>query len=213
MSSVKSKYVAFLIFVIQATALSQAIRTIGVKAGAVSASQTWDFESIPDLETRNRWGIDIGTYVEWLNIPVFSISTEIHYVQKGMRVSLPITTAQNPEGTGEYFTRSPRVDYLSIPILARARLSDGRFIPYVGAGLRVDILLQSKGDGFEAVIDKFDKVDFGVTIGLGAEIRSFENIQVGIEFRLSPSLKDSFASRYTLVRNSSMEFLFTIGWW
>lgn len=207
----KPKYIALLVFIIQVTSFSQPIRTIGMKVGAVFASQTWNYATIPDLDTQRRWGIDLGFYLEWLNMPVFSFSTEIHYVQKGMKESLPITTEQNPDGTGEYLTRSPRVDYFSIPILAKARLNDGQFTPYVIVGPRVDFLLQTKGEGFQAVLEKFDKVDFGGTIGIGAEIRSFESIQLGIEFRFNPSLKDGYSSQFLQVRNSSLEFLLVAG--
>lgn len=207
----KSKYIFLLVFVIQATSFSQAIRTVGVKVGAVSASQTWHYASIPDLDTERRWGIDFGVYAEWLNMPVFSFSTEVHYVQKGMKESLLITTEQNPDGTGEYLTRSPRVDYLSVPVLAKARLLDGELSPYIVADPRVDFLLQTKGEGFDLVLDRFAKVDFGATVGVGFEIKSLEVVKLGIEFRFSPSLKDGFSSAFMNVRNNSMEFFLVAG--
>jgi hypothetical protein len=71
----------------------------------------------------------------------------------------------------------------------------------------VDFLLQTRGEGFQAVLDKFEKVDFGGTLGLGIEIRSFECFQLGFEFRFSPSLKDCYSSQFVSVRNTSLEFL------
>ena len=208
----KSKLVIVLLLIIQAAGSAQAIRTFGVKGGAVTASQTWDYVSpFTDLDTERRWGIDIGVFVEWLNMPVFSFSSEVHYIQKGMKISLPVTTEQNPAGTGEYWTRSPRVDYISVPMLGKARFMDAQVSPYIIAGLRVDFLLQTKGEGFEAVLDKFEKVDFGATVGAGIEVKSFEPVQLGIEFRLSPSFKDGYSSSFTKVRNSSMEFLLVAG--
>ncbi len=208
----KSKFVIAFLLIIQSAGSAQIIRTIGVKGGAVSATQSWDYASpFTGFDTERRWGIDIGVFVEWLNLPVFSLSSEVHYIQKGMKLSLPITTEQNPDGTGEYWTRSPRVDYLSVPVLAKVRFLDAQLSPYIVAGPRVDFLLQTKGDGFEVVLDKFEKVDFGTTVGVGIEIKSFELVQLGIEFRFSPSFNDGYSSTYTKVRNSSMEFLFVAG--
>jgi hypothetical protein len=149
--------------------------------------------------------------VEWLDIPMFSFSSEVHYIQKGMKISVPVTTETNPDGTGDYRTFSPRVDYLSVPILAKARFVDGQLSPYIIAGPRVDFLLQTKGEGFQVILDKFEKVDFGATVGVGVEVKSFEPVHLGVEFRFSPSFKDGYSSAFTKVRNSSMEFLLVAG--
>jgi len=208
----KSTFVIVFILFIQSIGSAQLIRTFGVKGGAVTASQTWDYVSpFTDLNTERRWGLDIGLFVEWLNMPVFSFSSEVHYIQKGMKISFPVTTEQNPDGTGENMTRSPRIDYVSVPVLAKARLMDTQLSPYIVAGPRVDFLLHTEGEGFQVILDKFEKIDFGATVGVGVEVKSFEPVQLGIEFRFSPSFKDGYSSAFTKVRNSSMELLFVAG--
>ena len=207
----KSKCIVLLTLIIHANSLSQAIRTIGVKVGGVTANQSWTYSSTPALPTERRWGIDVGVFFEWFNMPVFSLSSELHFIQKGMKLTLPITTPQNPEGTGEFKTLSPRVDYFSFPILAKARLNDDVFSPYLVAGPRVDFLLQTKAEGFQAVLDKFEKVEFGATVGAGFDIHTFANGNLGFEFRFSPSLKDGYSTQFLNVRNSSMEFLIVAG--
>jgi opacity protein-like surface antigen len=201
----------FMTVVLQTSSPGQAVRGVGLKVGGASASQTWSYSSNGNLETERRWGFDVAVFAEWLNIPVFSFLTELHYVQKGMKESVPITNEQNPDGTGDYMTLSPRVDYLSVPILAKARLNDGEFSPFIVVGPRVDFLLQTRGEGFQVVLDKFEKVDFGVSVGAGLDIRTFEKVQLGFEFRFSPSLKDGYSTQFLNVRNSSMEFLIVAG--
>ena len=57
----KPKFVIVLLLIIQSAGSAQAIRTFGVKGGAVTASQTWDYISpFTNLDTERRWGIDIG---------------------------------------------------------------------------------------------------------------------------------------------------------
>lgn len=197
---------------IQSTCPAQAIRTFGIKAGAAAATQVWDYSSpFNDLETGTRWGVDIGLYMEWFTMPVFSLVSEVHYIQKGMSFSLPFTTEQYPDGTGYYVTKSPRADYVSIPLMAKARFLNGQPLPYIIGGPRVDFLVGTKGDGFGLVVDNFEKVDFGATIGVGIEINSVESLHLGMEIRFSPSFTDSFSSSFTTVRNSSMEFLLVAG--
>jgi len=207
----KTKLAIVSLLIIQFSSTAQLVRTVGVKGGAVAAAQSWDLASPFSLDTERRWGIDVGVFVEWLNMPVFSLSSELHYIQKGMKYSLPITTEEFPDGTGEYWIRSPRVDYLSIPLLGKARIPVEWLSPYVIAGPRVDFLLHTEGEGFEIVLDKFEKIDLGATIGVGLEVKVFDPAQLGIEFRFSPSFKDGYSSPYTKVRNSSLEFLFVAG--
>lgn len=207
----KSTVIILLTLLIQATSHSQAIRNIGVKLGGVAANQSWTYSSIPSLPTERRWGIDVGVFIEWFNMPVFSLSSELHFIQRGMKLSLPTITPQDPERTGQLVTRSPRLDYLSLPLLAKASLNDGVFSPYVVAGPRVDFLLQTKGEGFQAVFDKFEKVEFGVSVGAGIDLHAFDKVNLGFEFRFSPSLKDGYSTQFLSVRNTSMEFLIVAG--
>ena len=87
--------VALLLFTSFSTTEAQLLKAIGVKVGAVAANQTWERASpFSDFDTDTRWSVDAGAFVEWLNIPFVSVSTEVHFVQKGMKYSIPITTEQ-----------------------------------------------------------------------------------------------------------------------
>ena len=203
--------VALLLFTSFSTTEAQLLRAIGVKVGGVAANQTWDRASpFSDFDTDTRWGVDAGAFVEWLSIPLVSVSTEVHFVQKGMKFRTPITTEQQPEGTGEFVVLSPRLDYLSFPALVKLRVDLTGFSPYLLLGPRVDILLGSKADGFGAVIDKFKTSEFGGTIGVGFELTQLLDVRMGAEFRYSPSFQDGFSSQFAEVRNRSLEILLII---
>ena len=186
---------------------AQFMRGFGLKVGAVSATQKWQYWSNSQLSTGPRWGVDAGVFVEALDIPFVSVLAELHYIQKGFTTTLPVTTAAQPDGTGEDITFKPRVDYLSLPILAKVRFEVGSFTPYVFAGPRVDFFLSNTDDGFALVLDKFKKTDVGVSIGIGAEVPlSFVSYLLA-EFRYSPSFTESFASGSLNVKNQSIELL------
>lgn len=190
---------------------SQLVRSYGVKLGAVSANQTWHYAFFPDLATdwttNYRWGITGGVYVELLDIPLLSLVAELQYTQKGTRYPLPLTSVSQPDGTGQFKTLSPRVDYLSIPILAKLRLKSPFFTPYLIVGPRVDLLVFKRGDGFDQVIDRFKSTDVGGTIGVGVEIHTLLPVGLLAELRFNPSFRDSYNSEFLTVRNRSFDFL------
>ena len=192
---------------------SQCVRSFGLMLGATAASQDWAYAAnVGSLDARTRWGIDVGGFVEWLDIPILSISTEVHYVQKGFKIETPVTTAQSPDGNGSVFTLSPRVDYLSIPIVAKCRLDLAGSSLYAFAGPRVDFLVGSNDEGFGAVLDKFKSTEYGATMGLGVEAIRLGSVGLGAQFRYSPTLQDSYATNLLSVRNRSLEMLIVVSY-
>ncbi len=198
-------------FLIHSSATPQLVRFVGIKSGLAITNQDWKYLQFGNgIGSQNRSGLDIGAFVEWLNIPIFSVSTELHYIQKGIKLELPVTTEQFPEGNGTYVTFSPRVDYLSIPILAKARCEFGTSSLYVLVGPRIDVLLTSSGEEFRPVFDDFASSDFGATLGFGLEAFQIGLFTLGAEFRYSPSLEDSYSTNLLTVRNRSFEVLLVL---
>ena len=191
---------------------AQLIRSYGLKVGTTAASQNWQYTSFTGpLNPSTRWGLDVGAFVEWLNIPVFSISSELHYVQKGFRVQIafpgPYGSVPFPF-TGTVETVSPREDYLSILLLAKARLAVGSSSLYAIAGPRVDSYLATReADGFDDVLKQFRSNELGVTVGLGCEATQLGPITLGAEIRYSPTLQNSYTTNSLTLRNNSFELL------
>jgi len=192
-------------------AQAQLVRSAGFKIGTSAASQDWNYSSYGrNMDANTLWGVDVGAFIEWFTLPVFSVSTEGHYVQKGFKVTLPLTSAQSPDGNGTFVTLFQRVAYLSLPILARCRLDIASSNIYALAGPRVDFLLGYRDQGFGAVIKDFRSAELGLTLGLGLETTAFDRFMIGAEFRVSPTLQDSYSSNVLQVRNRSMEILFVL---
>ncbi len=190
---------------------AQLIRSFGIKAGTAAASENWQYSQNPGLiDPLTRWGLDVGGFVEWFNIPILSVSSEVHYVQKGFRLQLPVTTAESPDGNGSFLTLSPRVDYLSMPLLAKCRLDLESSSIYVLAGPRLDIFLSTKDVGFGDVLKKFRSNEFGFTMGVGCEAAKIGPLTLGLEARYSPTLQDSYSTNLLAVRNQSFEMLLVI---
>jgi hypothetical protein len=183
---------------------AQLIRGYGFKIGAVAANQTWYHTNVPDLATDSRWGFTASGFVEVLDVPIFSIIAEAQYTQKGMQFSPQATVFY---GLPQPDTFRPRVDYLSVPLLAKVRISSPVFEPYFIAGPRLDFLLSRNSDGFDPAIDSFVNFEYGGTAGLGVEIGTLPPIHILAEFRYNASMKDAFNNGSFKITNRSFDFM------
>jgi len=169
----KKIYLILILFTFISNSQAQLIRGFGVKIGATIANEDWDYSYLPtDFEPDNRWGLNLGVFTEFLNIPYFSLVTELNYVQKGMTEEFPVTTTTNPDGTGEYITWDTRVDYLNLSALGKFRLDLSRFIPYILLGPKIDFEINQENslDWTNVVEENFNEVMYGFKIGIGSEV-------------------------------------------
>jgi hypothetical protein len=211
--NMKKMFIAVLTLLVIGFSISQSqlIRSYGVKAGIASTNQNWDWAPQSGVITNStaRQALDAGIFIEWLDIPLLSVVTEIHYIQKGSNVTtnIPITSRLSPDETGQFYSYSARINYLSIPLLAKIRMNLGLVMPYIFAGPRFDYYLSSSGTSLSS---DFNKLDVGGTFGVGIELPSFLPIQVSAEARYSPNFQNSYSVQSVTVKNRSMEFLLVL---
>ena len=211
----KTIFIFLSCIIIYSSCTSQPLRSYGIKAGYVSAGQksnanTW-YTDYNRPYTKRRSGIDFGVYVEWWNMPAVSLLTEMHYIQKGIGTSVLKTDETRPDGWGEYYINEPRADYISFPMMAMVRLSDSQISPYLIAGPRVDLLVDTKGAGSEFMFHHLQFMDIGVTLGAGLDLSSVIPFRLGLEFRYSPSLKNAYSAPHSYATNNSWELLLVVG--
>jgi hypothetical protein len=191
-----------LLICIPSFAQSQILKSYGIKAGAYRATQTFDYTRGFSLPTDYRWGIDAGGFVELFQHSNLSLLAELHYIQKGYAITLPVTTPAFPEGTGEYNTFKPRLDYLSMPIMAKVRYKTEILTPYIFAGPRFDFLLSQHDNAVDYL-----STDIGAALGIGVEFSFESSPQYLIEGRFSPSFKNAYEHPNLTVKNKSFEIL------
>jgi len=193
---------------------AQLIRRYGVKGGVSQARQAWNYTGLlagTKIFDLPRIGLDVGGYVEWFNIPVLSVLTEIHYVQKGAEDEFEVTTIDNPEGTGAVKAYTPRIDYLSIPVLAKIRFDFPAVAIYAIGGPRIDLLIGRNEYATGPVFNNLKSREFGLTAGGGIELALIPVYSLGFEIRYSYSSQYAYSNPNVTVRNESTEFLLTIG--
>ena len=148
----------------------------GIKAGASSSNVKWTDDAGDESSVTEP---TFGAFVIFELSPTLAIQPEVNYLVTGEKWE--ITGGTNVEN----FT------YLHIPILLRARLmKEGKFVPVVLAGPAVGFLLSAK-DGGDDVKEYFKSTDFGVDLGLGAEI-ALGKMKALIDFRYYMGLTNVF---------------------
>ena len=185
---------------------AQFIHSYGVKTGCVIANQNFDYtDNSFNLDTQNRYGLNIGTFIEFAYNSNLHLLIETHYIQKGMVIEISEYDSQlNYIGKNEI---NNRVDYLSLPVLGKIAYKFKKLSPYIIVGPRIDILLGYDSDFAAIVYDEFESIDFGGTLGLGNEFSFIGSQTFLIEIRYSPSFTNSYEADLLRVKNNSFELL------
>lgn len=192
---------------ISTTLQAQFIRSYGIKVGGSLAKQVWDYSINSSMEPDNRFGLNIGGFVEFLDVPFLSVVAEADYTQKGMKLNLPTTGPDSPDIIGTT-TLNNRIDYLSLFLLGKIRYNLVLFSPYLIAGPRADIELgRDIEKGFETSYKDFKKGNFGLTIGVGTELIKVLPLSLLAEFRYNYDLSNVYSNENVKVKNQSFDFL------
>jgi hypothetical protein len=93
-----------------------------------------------------------------------------------------------------YGTVTEKFGYLHVPVLLRAKLmKEGKFVPVVFAGPALGFLLSANETGAGDVKEFFKPTDFGLDMGLGAEI-AIGKMKALIDFRYYMGLTNVFSA-------------------
>lgn len=204
------KFLIVLVIFISSIVYSQSFEHFGLKVGTTASSPIWSHDSKSDSHVQTKWGLDIGAFVEVGLGEDIALVPEIHFIQKGLRYDIPITTMEFPDGTGRFITLKPNVNYLSIPIDIKYTFYKSLFELYTIGGGRLDFAVDKNGDGFDYQYKEFNNVDLGVSIGAGVRTKNLIGIGTGLEFRYSPNVTASYSQSNEKITNNAFEILFVI---
>lgn len=189
----------------------------GATAGMTIANQTIDYNdqsSIPgtSLEFDYKGGLAIGVMAEYPATQYVTIRPAIQYVQKGFKDNIILTTPQGPTGvaTGTF---KQRLDYLSIPVLAKVTPPVNSFVtPYALAGPRLDIKVSESSDFFsdDVLSDGAKSTVFGLSLGAGVQKTLSHGGTVLVEGLWELDLTDSMEMETLNSKNKS--FVIQVGY-
>ena len=193
-----------LILVLSFSAESQILTNYGVKFGAAISNQTWDYGAGFNLNNDNKVGISPRLFADFFNWPIAQIEGEFGFTRKGFTDEIPITTAESPDGTGQYMDINNSLDYLSISVLGKVRFEAGKLSPYVIAGPQINYLINKNvSNGWDIAFDQFRKTNLGLTVGAGTELNDLLPFTLLLEYRYERDFMDDHGSPYIKVINYS----------
>jgi opacity protein-like surface antigen len=148
----------------------------GATAGMSIANQTIDYNDQSDIpgvsiDFNYRAGLAFGLMAEYPVSQYVTVRPQVQYVQKGFKDNIILTTPQGPVGNGTD-TYKQRIDYLSIPVLAKVVPPLNSFVvPYALAGPRLDFKVNDKSDFFtdEQLSNGAKSTVFGLSLGAGVQ--------------------------------------------
>ena len=201
----------------------QLISEYGLKSGFTSAWQTEIIFGDKLKGIDNKSGLVFGFYAEIFKSQWYSINTELNYSQKGMQTEIPFTNEQYPDGTGEFIKSNLRLNYLSVLILPHIYKNIQSLKFYAFAGPRFDIEISKNNnvsgpeptrtfysDGVEKQLNNYKSFQFGLSLGLGLQVKELLPFCFGIEARYNPDLSKVYETEYLYIKNNSMDLLLTI---
>jgi hypothetical protein len=219
------KLFAVTTFSLTMTSFANAQVSYGIRSGINYA--TWKGEDIQIIEdlvdktdgyvvTKGRTGLNIGGYV---NIPiseVFTFEPGLSYSKKGYSLKgdfqIPVLKYLGVNARAQVQSH-----YIDIPLVMKANVYKGI---QVYAGPQVSFLMRSTlnakigilgitlfNRGF-GITERFNKVDLGLTGGVGYEFENGLNIRAGYDYGLSPLDKNNNYAAYNRVAKISVGYSF-----
>ncbi len=185
---------------------AQLLGHYGLKVAYTSAAQSFNYYGGGfEINDERRPGVNAAAFAEWSTIPNLSVVTQLEYTQRGKGVKFARTT--NDPTVLDTWVQYHRVDYLSVPILAKLSLASGLVQPYLIAGPRVDFVLANHGadPNFRSLYDDFKSPNLGGSAGAGMSTTAIVPAEIFVEFRYNLDLTAPYDNGALRVRNNAYD--------
>ncbi|MFH1372540.1 MAG: porin family protein [bacterium] len=179
----------------------------GAKTGVTFASQDFDYTEFgsPDFDT--RIGLGLVVFGEWPILPALSVVAELQYVPKGHKISFQVPDYSRIPNS-RLLSVTARVDYISLPLLLRVSVPEGRARTYLFAGPRFDIKVgHAESMGFEVLYRDFKPTIWGGSIGVGQTLPVSTGIAALIEFHYHYDFDEAYRTHLLVVKNTAWAIL------
>ncbi len=200
-------YLLAIVLLTLTDANAQVIKGWGLKGGVTKANQHWVFSEIqyqPDWH--DEIGGTVGLFAEFVDHKIFGLGAEVAFTQKGMQDKQPVTTS-GPEPTGAFIIQDNGLDYLSLSLYGKLQAGEKSILPYVLTGPRLDVLLNKRNAPFyDDVYAGLKNTVFGLSVGVGAELRTRLAFAVLAEVRYNRDLSPSLDLDTLTIKNESFDF-------
>ncbi|MDD6622238.1 MAG: porin family protein [Candidatus Limisoma sp.] len=195
---------------------------IGVKAGATLSKTMFT----PKIEQGFTKGFISGVAFKYIEERHFGVIAELNFQQRGWREKF--------DETNYYFER--KLTYIQVPLLAHIYFGSDRFKAFFNAGPEIGFNLgdsssanfnynnlddlpsdlpMSNRNTEQYTMPVKNKIDYGISAGLGAELKLKDRHSVSIEGRAYYGLNSIFSDRKkdVFAGSNGLSFMVTAGYW
>ncbi|HEX9975172.1 MAG TPA: porin family protein [bacterium] len=206
----KSKIYFLVLFILAPLILNaRVIDRFGAKI-AISASKVTaaDFENF----FNRRIGFNLGVFGEKNITNYIAFVSSVEYNQKGY-ISEMIATSEDGKEIQKVDSNT-RLDYLSVPVLAKFKYSKICIEPFVAIGPRFEYMLNYKKGEFkfmkitvkDNMADNFNRFSYGGSIAGGINIPISNKFKLNLEFRYNYDFSDLASKPNTIeFKNDSFD--------
>lgn len=182
--------------------------SFGVLGGVNRSSFDFNYTEVPGLfDPDARLGLRLGGFAEYQVSELFAVQSGVDYNERGYETDLFVAPEYGgTEGSTETF--SPYIQYLSVPLMLKARPEMGRVDPFVMAGPRFDIRVGNSGDDeWGDLYDGFKDTQWGMSIGGGAEVAVTPHLSVIFGVLYNFDFDDAYKTELLTIKRESLDFV------
>ncbi len=141
----------------------------------------------------SRLGSSIGFFTDISLSDIFSIQFDVSYSNEGAEDKLPITTSENPDGTGDFFIWDREFDFLNTELILKPAYETEAIKFYGLIGPEMKIWLYERNLFIYGTKPK--NLLLGYSVGFGFLLKEIFNGKVFIEFKFSDSFGNLISTK------------------
>jgi hypothetical protein len=168
----KTKVLTFVLLLNFLYSTAQVVTNIGIKGGLSFATMTYNFETVGIVGTYDyKTGVYTALTAELFKGKFLSLTTDLGFVQKGMKQKIPVTSPEFPDGNGDYRIWKIARNYVSFSPMLKGFYSFNKLTTYALLGPRLDLTVTDSQLPYSTMQSKTHKFILGFNYGAGAEYK------------------------------------------
>jgi len=204
----------FILLLMVVSAQSQTSRSFGFKAGINFSNPNYSLEGKDaNVNLSGGMGFELGGFVDIINFKNFYVSSGLYFNRKIGKADLSYPGIYEDQII--YTSGDAKVDYLIFGLSVKYKINLGKVIPFVLVEPRMNFLINDKisvtnKEYYDEnyVSDQFNKIVFGVNLGLGLELKSAKNFRTIIEVLFCPDFSNAYEDGLGKAQSNSFEIRF-----
>lgn len=195
-----------LLFILPLSVNAQVFSGYGIKIGLVS-SKAEDLSTasyLSNLYHDSRVSGSYGLFAHFLDSKYFRFEAELEYKQEGAEDKIPITTAENPDGTGQFVIVDHGFDFLSFNISFQPKIETEDFCLFGIISPTLNFMLKNR----DQIIwtDDINDFLFGYKAGIGFQPKNFLNGRLFAEIKYGGSFSEFIKADYLKAKFNTIQF-------